>query len=220
MPTVVPAPRELRRRLAHLDLREPEVEDFHLARRRQHQVRGFQIAVDDAGGVRGGERVGYLCDEAGDLGHRQRPAGEASGERLALVVRHRDERLAVVVADFVDRGDVRVIERAGGARLPQQAGGGVRMADGVRGQELQRNPALEVRVLGKIDRTHPAGADVAEDPVVGDGGADHAREILLPSTRPSSSNNVTGERADSLAGILDAANPRSVGCVGTPVPLP
>ena len=119
--------RELRRRLRRLDFREPEVQDFHLSRRRQHQVRRFQIAVDDAGGVGGVERVGHLRDEAGDLGHRQRTAGKASGEGFALVVRHRDERLAGVVADLVDRGDVRVIERAGGARLPQQAGRGVRM---------------------------------------------------------------------------------------------
>ena len=173
MPDGAARTRELRRRLAHLDFREPEVEDFHLSRRRQHQVRRFQIAVHDPGGVSGGERIGHLCDEAGDLGHRQRTAGEASRERLALVVRHRDERLAGEVADLVDRRDVRVIERAGGARLPQQAGRGVRMAGGLRRQELERDPALEVRILGEIHRPHPAGADVAEDPVVGDGGADH-----------------------------------------------
>ena len=120
--------RELRRRLARLDLRDPEIQDFHLARRRQHQVRRFQIAVDDACGVRGVERVGHLRDDAGDLGDWQRTAGEASREGFALVVRHRDERLAGVVADLVDRRDVRVIERAGGARLPQQAGRGFRTA--------------------------------------------------------------------------------------------
>ena len=119
--------RELRRRLAHLNLREAEVQNFHLSRRRQHQVRWLQIPVNDAGGVCGVERIGHLRDHAGDLGHRQRAAGEASRERFALVVRHRDERLAGVVADLVDRGDVGMIECAGGARLPQQAGRGFRM---------------------------------------------------------------------------------------------
>ena len=125
-----------------LDFREPEVQDFHLSRRRQHQVRRFQIAVDDAGGVSSGERIGHLCDEASDLGHRQRTAGKASGERFALVVRHRDERLAGVVADLVDRSDVRVIERAGRARLPQQAGRGVRMAGRSRRQNLSATRRL------------------------------------------------------------------------------
>ena len=134
---------------------------------------GFEIAVHDPGGVSSGERIGHLCDQASDLGHRQWSAGKASGERFALVMRHRDERLAGEVADLVDRSDVRVIERAGRARLPQQAGSGVGMAGGLRREELERDPALEVRVFGQIHRPHPAGADVAEDPVVGDGGADH-----------------------------------------------
>ena len=129
--------------------------------------------MHDPGGVSSGERIGDLCDEASDLGHRQWSAGKASGQRFALVMRHRDERLAGEVADLVDRRDVRVIERAGRARLPQQAGRGVRMAGGLGRQELERYPALEVRILGEIHRPHPAGADVADDPVVGDGGADH-----------------------------------------------
>ena len=137
--------RELRRRLVHLDFREPEVEDLHLSRRRQHQVRRFEIAVHDAGGVCGGERIGDLCDDASDLGHRQRSAGEASRQRLALVMRHRDERLAGVFADLVDRRDVRMIERAGRARLPQQAGRRVWIAGRSRRQELERDPSLEVR---------------------------------------------------------------------------
>ena len=83
--------------------------------------------MDDAGGVCGVERVGHLRDDAGDLGHRQLPAGKASCEGFSLVVRHRDERLARVVADLVDRRDVGMIECAGGARLTQQAGSGVRM---------------------------------------------------------------------------------------------
>ena len=181
MPTVLPARVSCVAVSPALDLREAEVEDFHLARRRQHQVRRFQIAVDDAGRVSGVERVGHLRDQAGDLGHRQRTAGEASGERFSLVVRHRDERLAGVVADLVDRRDVRMIERAGRAGLPQQSGGGVRMAGGFRREELERDPALEVRILGQIHRPHPAGADVAEDPVVRNAVDQSLGEILTPS---------------------------------------
>jgi hypothetical protein len=129
--------------------------------------------MDDARPVGGIQGIGDLGDQPGDVDHRLRTAAKASGERLAVVIRHRDERLAGVIADFVDRGDVRVIERAGRTGLPQQAGSGVRMTGGVGRQELERDPAVEVRILGQIDRAHPAGADVAKDPVVGDGGADH-----------------------------------------------
>jgi hypothetical protein len=131
--------------------------------------------VHDPGGVSSGERIGDLCEEASDLGHRQWSAGKASGQRFALVMRHRDERLAGEVADLVDRSDVRVIERAGRARLSQQAGSGVGMAGGLRREELERDPAVEVRIFGQINSTHAARADVAEDPVVRDGSADHAR---------------------------------------------
>ena len=123
---MLPGTRELRRRLPDLHLRDAEVQDFHLSRVVNIRFDGLRSRWTMPGGVGGVERVGHLRDDAGDLGDRQGPAGEASGERFSLVVRHRDERLAGVVADLVDRRDVRMIERAGGACLPQQAGRGVR----------------------------------------------------------------------------------------------
>ena len=77
-----------------------------------------------------------------DLGDWQGTVGEASSERFSLVVRHCDERLAGVVADLVNRGDVRVIERAGSACLPQQAGRGFRTGGRVGRQELSATRRL------------------------------------------------------------------------------
>ena len=76
--------------------------------------------MDDARPVRRVERVGDLRHQPRGLRDRQRPARETCGERLAFVIRHRDERLVIRLADLVDRADVRVIERAGGARLAHQ----------------------------------------------------------------------------------------------------
>ena len=72
---------ELRRRLRRLDLREAEVQNFDLTRRRQHHVRRFHVAMDDAGRVCRGERVGDLRDDAGNLGdgHLARARGEPQG---------------------------------------------------------------------------------------------------------------------------------------------
>ncbi len=78
--------------------------------------------MHDAGGVRGGQRVGDLSHDTRRLRHRERTARQSGGERLAFVVGHRDERLAIRVADLVDRADVRVIERAGRARFAHQPG--------------------------------------------------------------------------------------------------
>src|SRR5205823_12498409 len=42
-------------------------------------------------------------------------------------------------------------------------------------QHLQRNPAMQLRVLGDVDVAHAAAAKAAEDLVVGERGADHLR---------------------------------------------
>ena len=141
--------------------------------------------MDDAGGVGRIERVGQLRHDAGDLGHRQRPAGEASSQGFALVVRHRDERLAGMRTDLVDRGDVRVIQRAGGARLSQQAGRSVRVADVFGGKEFERDAAVQASILSQINRPHSPGADLADDPVMGDLGSHHVQRLLRPP-RPAS----------------------------------
>ncbi len=53
----------------------------------------------------------------------------------------------------------------------------------VRGEKLQRNGALQFRVLGLVDDTHAAPADFGEDLVVGDRLADHDGQIVpLPDT--------------------------------------
>ena len=93
-------------------------------------------------------------------------------------MRHRDERLTGVVADLVHRGDVGMIERTGGPRFAQQAGGRFWIMDRSRRQKLERDVPLEVRVLGQIHSAHTASADVAEDPVVRDGRADHGESML------------------------------------------
>ena len=81
--------------------------------------------MDDAGSVGRLECVGHLREDAGDLADGHLTAGEARGQGFPVVVRHGDERLAGMVADLVNRRDVGMIERAGGARLPQQAGRGI-----------------------------------------------------------------------------------------------
>ena len=129
--------------------------------------------MDDAGGVGRIERVGQLRQDAGDLADRHLPVGEASRKGFPLVVRHRDERLAGMVADLVERRDVGMIQRAGGARLAQQASRGFRIMDRSGQQEFERDPPFQVGIFSQIHRAHAAGADVADDPVVRDAGANH-----------------------------------------------
>ena len=45
-------------------------------------------------------------------------------------------------------------------------------------QELESDKAAELHVLGLVDHTHPAAAELLDDAVVRDGLADHWAEIL------------------------------------------
>jgi hypothetical protein len=133
--------------------------------------------MDNPRPVRRVEGVGDLRHDSGDLRDRQRTAGETRRERLALVVRHDDERLVIRIVDLVDRADVRVIERAGGTGLADEPRRGLPRTRGVGGQELHRHAPLQLGVFGQIDGAHAAGTDVAQDAVMGDCAADHGERL-------------------------------------------
>ena len=149
-------------------LGQPEIDDPYLSVMRQHDVGGLEIPMDDARGVRGGQPGGDLARDARRLADCQRPALDALPQRLAVIERHRDEQLAVPFADVVHRGDVGVVEGAGGLRLAQKAGARVRVLRDRRRQKLERDLAMQALVFGKIDDAHPTGTDGCEDAVMGD----------------------------------------------------
>jgi len=66
--------------------------------------------VDDALPVGGRQGVGHLDRAPERLVDRQRPASQPIGERLPLDVLHHEEGQAFLVANVVERADVRVIQ--------------------------------------------------------------------------------------------------------------
>ena len=97
-------------------LREAEVEELR-PRLRDHDVAGLQIAMDDPGPVRLVERIRDLNTVAQNLLERQRPFRQFVRQRFALEQLHHQ----VVLADVVQRADVRVIERRDRLRLTLEA---------------------------------------------------------------------------------------------------
>ena len=102
----------------------------------------------------------------------QRPAGDAMLQRHALQKLHGDEGFAVLVVDFVDGADVGMVQGGGGLGFALEAAECLRVFGHVVGQELEGDKAAELHVLGLVDHTHPAAAELLDDAVVRDGLAD------------------------------------------------
>ena len=153
-------------------LGQAEVEHLDLSARRDEDVAGLEIAVDDALGMRRLERVGHADGQVQHDGHREWPPPNRGPQRLAFDQLHRDEMLAVVLADVVDGADVGVIQRRGRARFAPQPFRSLRVRDEVWRQELEGDGATESGVSGAIDHAHAAGAQRRLDAIVPDRLAD------------------------------------------------
>ena len=163
-------------RAAGADLRQlgqAEVQDLRLPALGDEDVRGLDVAVDDALRVRGVEGVCNLDREIERDFERQRPVVDPVLQRLAVEELHRDERLALGLVDVVHRADVRVVERRGRARFALEALERTGLARQFVGQELQGDRAIEPHVLGLVDDAHAATAEAFRDLVMGDPLTDH-----------------------------------------------
>ena len=105
--------------------------------------------------------------------HLHRPARDPVLQRQAIQKLHGDERLAVVLADLVNRADVGMVQRRGRLRFAPEALQRLRVLGHIIGQELQSDKAAELCVLGLVDHAHPAATELLDDAVVRDGLADH-----------------------------------------------
>ena len=151
--------------LARRHLRQTEVEDLCLAALGDEEIRGFEIAVDDARTVRRIERIRDLLAERGDLLDGERLPLDRMLDRLSPQSLHHQEGLAFVHADVVDRADVRMIQRRRRARLTLEAIERMGAPAGFFRQELDRHPAAELGVLRLVDHTHPTAAELRHDGV-------------------------------------------------------
>jgi hypothetical protein len=65
-----------------------------------------------------------------------------------------------------------VIQCGGSPRLALEAAEGLRIASNFVWEELQRDKTVQPCVLSLVDHTHPATAELLDDPIVRDGPAD------------------------------------------------
>ena len=111
------------------------------------------------------------------------PRGISSLSGRPLDELHDEEVDPVGVIHFVDRDDVRVIERGCGPRLLEKPVAAVAIAAGVSGNDLDGHGPSQTRVDRAVDDTHAALADEAFDFVVREGCADHGPHLLSTAAR-------------------------------------
>jgi hypothetical protein len=151
-------------RVRAAEARDAEVQDLDRAVPGQPDVGRLDVPVDDPHLVREVEppadvhrHAGLLLDrETVDRHHRL-------AEVDALDVLHGDVVDALHLADLEDRHDVRVLQAGGGARLALEAGEGVLAGQERGGHGLERDLALEDRVLGQVHLAHGAVAELRLD---------------------------------------------------------
>ncbi len=102
---------------------------------------------------------------------------------FARHVLHRDERLPVVLADVVDRADVRMVQ--GRCSLTLKAGQRLGVLCNFGRKELQGDEAVQPRVLSLVHHPHATAAELLDDSVVRDGLTDHWRESYVCKTGKS-----------------------------------
>ena len=102
------------------------------------------------------------------------------GERHAVEQLHHDVDVAGVFLQLVDRDDVGMIEAGGRARFDVEALAAFFAVDHRRDHLLERDGAIEHRIVGLVDQAHPALAERRDDLV---SPADHAA-IRVCHVRP------------------------------------
>jgi hypothetical protein len=179
-------------------LGQAEVQNLHRAVMANFDVRGLEIAMDDALFVRGFEGFTDLPRDRQCIGNRDRPARDTVGERRPLDQLHHEGLYAVRIFQPVNRCDVLVVQRRERTRLALEARQTPAILCESAGQHLDRDIALKPGVPGPIHLPHPAHSDLGADFIGAEtsaGGQSHPatpparipipiRPPVLPGTHP------------------------------------
>ena len=150
------------RRLQRLG--QPEVEHLHGAVRPHLDVRGLQIAVDDALLVRGFERLGdLLARSAAPHQPESVPRAIRSASVGPSTSSITSARPPAGSLDPVDRRDIRMVQRREDCGLALEPGEPLGVLCELFGQHLDRDVASQARVGGAIDLAHAAHAEWGDD---------------------------------------------------------
>src|SRR5215469_17354622 len=157
-------------------LGQAEIENLCLSRSRDEQICRFDVAMNDATGVRRCQCVGQLNAPFQQQIDAHWLAADFAPQGFPLEVFHGEENALAFFADLVDRADSGMIEGRGSASFLLEAFEDFLVASGAVGEEFERDEAAEADVLGLVDDAHAARPELLGGAVMREGLAHHAWE--------------------------------------------
>jgi hypothetical protein len=147
---------------------------------RDEDVLRLQVAMHHAARVSRGEPRGDLCAVVDRLAWRQRTVSEQVAQRAAIEQFHHRVGDGAVLAEIVDRDDVRVGQRGDGTRFGFEPSACDRIVRQRVGDDLDRDVALQSRIAGAVHLAHSAGTEQVEDFVRANSTAGLGRHAVRP----------------------------------------
>ena len=147
-------------------LRQSKVENLGVSALGDKDIRGLDVAVDNTLRVRGIERVGNLDGQTEQNIGFHGPAGDAMLQRYAVEKLHCEKGMAILLPDFVDGADIRMVERRSRPRLALEPRQGLRVFDHLIGKELQGDKAVEGYIFRLVNHAHATAPELLENAVV------------------------------------------------------
>src|SRR6266700_7528257 len=96
-------------------------------------------------------------------------AGDPVLQCHAVQKLHGNESLAILLPGVIDRANIRMIQRGCGLRLPLETSQGLSVSGNLLRQKLESDETMEPGVLGLVDHTHTAAAQLLQDAIVRNG---------------------------------------------------
>src|SRR5437763_3364551 len=129
-------------------------------------IRRFDVTVNDAFGVRCIQPIGDFNSEREQKIQIQSSSRYVMFQRHSIQNLHRNEGLPLLVVDFVDSADVRMIQGLSRFGFTLESGQGLRIVCNIIRQELKGNKPTELYIFCLINYAHPATAKLLQDSVV------------------------------------------------------
>jgi hypothetical protein len=190
---------------------QAEIEHFDDARGGSDHVLWLEIPVHDALCVSGGKRTRQLRRDIDDLGHRNRPRFDQRPERRTGNVLTSQVQLVTDLLECVDRGDAWMRQRGAGSRFLPQPLAAAPVAAELGRKGLERHTAGQTSVVGKIDDSHAAAADLVPDDVRADEAAIEglaAIERLAVTSHEKIGGRLEHRSFDEVAGTVVSGEQR------------